>query len=111
MRDVVLFCEWGNYDERDPIPRVVEVAIYSRAGSTDIPTLQIDGRHAVGIHRRLRRGVIIKAAGLVIRKYKKRNLPGRGGHEAGCEGCGGSNGGLYFCFGGLGVVFFFKISR
>src|SRR5256885_3853291 len=24
-RDVVLFCEWGNYDERDPITRVVEV--------------------------------------------------------------------------------------
>src|SRR5689334_5574834 len=95
MGDVVLLCEWGNYDERDPISRVVEVAIYSRAGSTDIPSLKIDGGHAVGIHRRLRWDVIIKAPGLVIRKYENRILPGRAGHEAIDKAGGESSAGLY----------------
>src|SRR5262249_11290929 len=62
VRDVVLFGQRRDHDQRHTVAGISEIASWTSALSANIPGLQIRRRNVVRAHRRLRGNVIIETA-------------------------------------------------
>src|SRR5580704_18539338 len=62
--------EWRNHEQRHAESRLVEVTVrrIDCRRRADVPGVEVDGRNSVGIHRWLRRNVIIKSTRFVVSK-------------------------------------------